>query len=107
MDAAVERAKCYKEAGADAIFPDALDTEDEFRLFAEQIDIPLLANMTEFGPTPYFTADAFQDMGMDLVIYPVTSLRVAAKAYERIFDMIKKEGSQKEGLSDMQTREEL
>src|SRR5699024_1114422 len=73
----------------------------------EQIDIPLLANMTEFGRTPYFTAEEFQDMGMDMVIYPVTSLRVAAKAYERIFDMIKKEGSQKEGLSDMQTREEL
>lgn len=107
MDAAVERAKFYKEAGADAIFPEALKTEEEFRLFAEQIDIPLLANMTEFGRTPYFTADEFQDMGMDMVIYPVTSLRVAAKAYERIFDMIKKEGSQKEGLSDMQTREEL
>lgn len=107
VDAAIERAKFYVEAGADAIFPEALKTEEEFRLFAEKINVPLLANMTEFGRTPYFTAQEFQDMGMSMVIYPVTSLRVAAKAYERIFRMIMEEGSQKDGLSDMQTREEL
>jgi len=107
VDAAIERAALYVEAGADAIFPEALKTEEEFRSFAEKIDVPLLANMTEFGKTPYFTAREFQDMGMSMVIYPVTSMRVAAKAYERIFKMIMEEGTQKEGLSDMQTREEL
>ncbi|HLR61991.1 MAG TPA: methylisocitrate lyase [Lentibacillus sp.] len=107
VDAAIERAAFYVEAGADAIFPEALKTEEEFRSFAEKIDVPLLANMTEFGKTPYFTAREFQDMGMSMVIYPVTSMRVAAKAYERIFKMIMEEGTQKEGLSDMQTREEL
>ena len=107
LDAAIERAKAYIAAGADAIFPEALQSEEEFRRFAEEIDVPLLANMTEFGKTPYFTADEFQDMGYQMVIYPVTSLRVAAKAYERIFTLIKEYGSQKEGLSDMQTRKEL
>ncbi|GAB4073832.1 methylisocitrate lyase [Barrientosiimonas marina] len=107
IDAAVERAQFYVDAGADAIFPEAMQTEEEFRLFAEKLDAPLLANMTEFGKTPYFTAQAFQDMGFSMVIYPVTSLRVAAKAYERIFQMIMDEGTQKNGLDDMQTREEL
>lgn len=107
MDSAVERARFYAEAGADAIFPEAIQTEEEFRLFAEKLDIPLLANMTEFGKTPYFTAQEFQDMGFSMVIYPVTSLRVAAKAYERIFQRIMEEGTQKNGLSDMQTRQEL
>ncbi|GAA0447781.1 methylisocitrate lyase [Lentibacillus halophilus] len=107
IDAAAERAAFYAESGADAIFPEALKTEDEFRIFAEKLDIPLLANMTEFGKTPYFTAQQFEDMGFSMVIYPVTSLRVAAKAYERIFQLIMDEGTQKNGLSDMQTREEL
>lgn len=107
VDSAIERARFYAEAGADAIFPEALKTEEEFRLFADKINVPLLANMTEFGRTPYYTAQEFQDMGMSMVIYPVTSMRVAAKAYERIFQMIKEKGTQKEGLSDMQTREEL
>ena len=107
VEAAIERANFYVEAGADAVFPEALNTEEEFRLFSQKVNVPLLANMTEFGRTPYFTAQEFQDMGMKMVIYPVTSMRVAAKAYERIFKLIKEEGTQKEGLSDMQTREEL
>lgn len=106
-DAAVERAQAYIDAGADAIFPEALQTEEEFELFSSKIDAPLLANMTEFGKTPYLTAQEFQDLGFQMVIYPVTSLRVAAKAYERIFSMIKREGTQEPGLEDMQTRKEL
>ncbi|GAA0417338.1 MAG: methylisocitrate lyase [Bacillota bacterium] len=107
LDAAIERAEAYIHAGADAIFPEALQTDEEFRLFAERISVPLLANMTEFGKTPYITADEFQRMGFKMVIYPVTSLRVAAKAYERIFQLIKEEGTQKDGVNDMQTRKEL
>jgi len=107
VEGALKRANAYIEAGADAIFPEALQTDEEFRLFAEKLSVPILANMTEFGITPYISAQEFQEMGVGMVIYPVTSLRVAAKAYERIFDLIKKEGSQKEGLEDMQTRKEL
>ena len=107
LESAIERAKAYVEAGADAIFPEALQSEEEFRLFSQSISVPMLANMTEFGKTPYYTADEFADMGYQMVIYPVTSLRVAAKAYERIFQLIKEQGSQKEGLDDMQTRSEL
>ncbi|MFH0347317.1 methylisocitrate lyase [Bacillus vallismortis] len=107
LDAAVKRSAAYIEAGADAIFPEALQTENEFRQFAERISVPLLANMTEFGKTPYYRADEFEAMGFHMVIYPVTSLRAAAKAYERMFGLIKEHGSQKEGLHDMQTRKEL
>ena len=107
LESAIERAKAYVEAGADAIFPEALQSEEEFRLFSQSISVPMLANMTEFGKTPYYTAAEFADMGYQMVIYPVTSLRVAAKAYERIFQLIKEQGTQKEGLDDMQTRSEL
>ncbi len=107
VEAAIERVNAYIEAGADAIFPEALQTEDEFREFAQRIHVPLLANMTEFGKTPYYTAEQFQDMGYQMVIYPVTSLRVAAKAYERVFEQIKTMGTQKAALEDMQMRSEL
>lgn len=107
LDAAIRRAASYVEAGADAIFPEALQTDEEFRLFAEKVDAPLLANMTEFGKTPFITAEEFQNMGFRMVIYPVTSLRVAAKAYERIFTLIKEQGSQADGVFNMQTRKEL
>ncbi|KMY49892.1 methylisocitrate lyase [Peribacillus loiseleuriae] len=105
--AAIERVTAYIEAGADAIFPEALQSEEEFRQFAKQINVPLLANMTEFGKTPYYTAEEFQEMGYQMVIYPVTSLRVAAKAYERVFEQIKQDGTQKGALQNMQTRSEL
>lgn len=107
LDASIKRSEAYIEAGADGIFPEALQTDEEFSLFAEKINVPLLANMTEFGKTPYIKAETFKEMGFAMVIYPVTSLRVAAKAYERVFDLIKQEGTQKEGVSDMQTRKEL
>ncbi|WP_028390812.1 methylisocitrate lyase [Bacillus cihuensis] len=107
IELAIERVNAYIEAGADAIFPEALQSEEEFRQFSKQINIPLLANMTEFGKTPYYTAEEFQEMGYQMVIYPVTSLRVAAKAYERVFEQIKQEGTQKGALQNMQTRSEL
>lgn len=107
LDKAMERANLYAAAGADAIFPEALTSEADFRHAASAIDAPLLANMTEFGKTPYFTGEEFQEFGMDMVIYPVTSLRVAAKAYERIFTEILEQDTQKEKLDEMQSREEL
>jgi len=107
LEALVERANRYVEAGADAIFPEALTTEEEFRYVAERVRVPLLANMTEFGKTPYYTADQFESWGYRMVIYPVTSVRVAAKAIERVFEAIQREGTQKSFLSEMQSREEL
>ncbi|QIC07204.1 methylisocitrate lyase [Brevibacillus sp. 7WMA2] len=107
LDAAIERARSYVEAGADAIFPEALESAEEFRMFAQRISAPLLANMTEFGKTPYYTAEEFAKLGYRMVIYPVTSLRVAAKAYERIFQVMKEQGTQKGELANMQTRSEL
>ncbi|KMP38672.1 methylisocitrate lyase [Bacillus cereus] len=107
LDEAIERANAYVKAGADAIFPEALQSEEEFRLFNSKINAPLLANMTEFGKTPYYSAEEFANMGFQMVIYPVTSLRVAAKAYENVFALIKETGSQKDALSNMQTRSEL
>ena len=107
LDAAIARAKAYVKAGADAIFPEALQTEEEFKRFAQEIDVPLLANMTEFGQTPYYSAQQFEEWGYKMVIYPVTSLRVAAKAVEKVYALIRETGTQKEALGDMQTRKEL
>jgi len=107
MDAAIDRAKKYVEAGADVIFPEALQTGEEFEKFASSIDIPLLANMTEFGKTPYFNAKQFEEWGYKIVIYPVTSLRVAAKAVKNVFEVIQETGTQKSEHSNMQTRKEL
>ncbi|MGB0717250.1 MAG: isocitrate lyase/phosphoenolpyruvate mutase family protein, partial [Phycisphaerae bacterium] len=97
----------YLEAGADAIFPEALQSEEEWARFAKDVDALLLANMTEFGKTPYFTTEAFAAMGYNMVIYPVTLQRIAMKAAERALKTIKAEQSQKSLLDDMQTRVEL
>lgn len=107
MEHALARAKKYIEAGADAIFPEALTTEEEFKSFSNEMSLPLLANMTEFGKTPYFTTKEFEALGYSMVIYPVTSLRAAAKAYERVFTEIFENGTQKEILDQLQTRKEL
>lgn len=107
MDAAINRAKYYLAAGADGIFPEALENEEDFKAFRAAVGCPLLANMTEFGKTPYFTADQFADWGFNMVIYPVTSLRVAAKAYASVFSEISETGTQVKSLERMQTRKEL
>lgn len=107
IESAIERAKRYVEAGADAIFPEALATKEDFLKVSRSISVPLLANMTEFGKTPYYTAEEFSELGYSMVIYPVSSLRAAAKAYERLFQTIKSTGSQKSELENMQTRKEL
>lgn len=107
IDAAIERAKAYMKAGADAIFPEALQTEEEFKQFAKEVDAPLLANMTEFGQTPYFSAQQFEEWGYKMVIYPVTSLRIASKAIRDVYGLIKETGSQKQAVENMQTRKEL
>ncbi len=108
LDGAVARAKLYLDAGADAIFPEALTTGEMFSDFAEALPgVKLLANMTEFGRTPFFTAAEFEEMGYSMVIWPVSSLRVANKAQERLFDALKRDGGTQNMLDQMQTRAEL
>jgi methylisocitrate lyase len=107
IEATIARARLYREAGADAIFPEALTTEEMFRTFAREIDAPLLANMTEFGRTPYFTAKQFEDFGFAMVIWPVSSLRIAAKAIGDLYECITREGSAESLLERMQTRAQL
>lgn len=108
LDGAVARAKLYMEAGADAIFPEALNTPEMFRAFAERMPgVALLANMTEFGKTPFFTADEFEAMGYRMVIWPVSSLRVANKAQEKLYAAIARDGGAHSQVEQMQTRAEL
>ncbi|WP_300112455.1 methylisocitrate lyase [Sphingobium sp.] len=107
-DAAVARAKLYVEAGADAIFPEALITRDMFEKFAQDMPgVPLLANMTEFGKTPFYTATEFEQMGYKMVIWPVSSLRVANKAQAELYAAIKRDGGTHNQVERMQTRQEL
>jgi methylisocitrate lyase len=110
--AAVERAQAYVDAGADAIFPEALESAEEFQMFARQLaktgtKVPLVANMTEFGKTPYLRVSEFEDLGYRLVLFPVTALRIAAKAIETMLTELKSAGSQHALLEQMQTRQQL
>ena len=107
MDGAVARARLYLEAGADAIFPEALTTAEMFVEFAKRVDAPLLANMTEFGRTPFLTATEFEQMGYAMVIWPVSSLRVAAKAQAELYAGIRRDGGAHEFVNRMLTRTEL
>jgi len=108
IDAAIERAVAYVEAGADAIFPEALTNREMFEQFAKALPgVPLLANMTEFGKTPFFTASEFEAMGYRMVIWPVSSLRVANKAQEELYAAIRRDGGTQAMLERMQTRAEL
>ncbi|ULB12396.1 methylisocitrate lyase (plasmid) [Cereibacter azotoformans] len=108
IDGAVARAKLYVEAGADAIFPEALTSVEMFREMRARLPgVKLLANMTEFGRTPTLTAQEFEDLGYDMVIWPVSSLRVANRAQERLYTALARDGSTSAMLPEMQTRAEL
>ena len=107
LDGAIARAKAYVDAGADAIFPEALADEGEFEKFRKAIKVPLLANMTEFGKSKLLTAKQLSDLGFNIVIYPVTTLRLAMKVIEDGLATIKSEGTQESLVKQMQTRAEL
>jgi len=113
MDGAVARAKLYIESGADAIFPEALNTRDMFVEFKRRMvqdgygHVPLLANMTEFGRTPFYTAAEFEEMGYKFVIWPVSSLRVANKAQADLYAAMARDGGAHNQVERMQTRAEL
>ncbi len=104
---AVKRSQAYVEAGADAIFPEALQSADEFRDFAKEVKVPLLANMTEFGKSPLLSLKELSDLGYRMVIFPMSAFRVSMKASEEFFRDLKARGSQSEWLDRMQTRKEL
>ncbi len=106
-DDAVSRAHEYLAAGADGIFPEALTSEQEWKRFANDVNSILLANMTEFGKTPYFTVQQFQDMGYQLVIFPVTLQRIAMKAMDQALIEIHRKGTQADIVDRMHTRQDL
>ncbi len=107
IKSAIKRANIYLEAGADVIFPEALESKEEFVDFKKEVNAPLLANMTEFGMTPFITVNEFEDMGYNMVIFPLTTFRVMLKAVQDALEKLKGEGTQKELIEEMLTRKEL
>ena len=107
IDAAIARARLYAEAGADVIFPEALEGAEQFRRFTAAIDRPMLANMTEFGRTPYYTAEEFQSFGFKIVIWPVSSLRAEAATARDLFAHLSVHGSQHGSLDRLMTRKDI
>lgn len=107
LKGAVKRAQAYVEAGADAIFPEALQSAEEFKTFAGEIKAPLLANMTEFGKSPLLSFKELSDLGYRMVIYPMSAFRVSMKASEAFLRDLKKQGTQSGWIDKMQTRQKL
>ncbi len=107
FDGAVQRANAYVAAGADAIFPEALQTKEEFRDFAREVKAPLLANMTEFGKSPSFNVQELGELGYRMVIFPQSAFRISMKTTGEFFHALKAAGSPNEWLDRMQTRQEL
>lgn len=107
FDGAVKRANAYVAAGADAIFPEALQTKEEFRDFAQEVKVPLLANMTEFGKSPLLGVKELGELGYRLVIFPQSAFRISMKSTEEFFRALKEQGTQSDWVDKMQTRQEL
>ena len=107
MDAAVARAQAYVEAGADMVFPEAMETLEQYRQFARSVQVPILANITEFGKTPLFDQKALSETGVAMVLYPLSAFRAMNKAAENVYRTILTDGSQEAAVATMQTREEL
>jgi len=107
QQAAIDRARAYVEAGADMVFAEALTTLDEYRQFTEAVDVPVLANMTEFGRTPLFTLEELGEAGVRIALYPLSASRAMARAAERVYRHIREDGTQEAVIETMQTRDEL
>ena len=107
IEEAIKRAKMYVNAGADAIFPEALKTEAEFKQFAAEVKVPLLANMTEFGKTPLLTTAALAACDVDMVLYPLSAFRAMSQAALNVYETIRRDGTQSAALESMQTRADL
>ena len=107
LDAALDRSSAYVEAGADMIFAEALTTLDEYQKFTAAIEIPVLANLTEFGKTPMFTTEELANAGVSLALYPLSAYRAMAKAAVGVYEILRRDGTQKAVIDRMQTRDEL
>jgi len=107
IEQALDRAHAYVEAGADAIFPEAIADLATYKRFTEMIKVPILANITEFGLSPLFTTTELAGVGVSMVLYPLSAFRAMNKSAERVFETIRRDGTQKGVIADMQTREEL
>ncbi|PYE34493.1 methylisocitrate lyase [Idiomarina fontislapidosi] len=107
LEAAIERAQACVEAGADAIFAEAVHTLDQYQAFSDALDVPVLANITEFGATPLFNKQELVDVGVDIVLYPLSAFRAMNKAALNVYNSILENGDQKAVVDDMQTRAEL
>ncbi len=107
QSAAIERAVAYAEAGADMIFAEALTTVEEYKQFTDAVDVPVLANLTEFGKTPLFTSDEMVAAGVRMTLYPLSAFRAMSAAALGVYETIRNDGTQKASIDNMQTREEL
>ena len=107
LNAAIERCVAYVQAGADMIFAEALTDVEEYKKFTASLDVPILANMTEFGRTPVMTTDQFAEVGVDMVLYPLSAFRAMSEAAEQVFRAIRRDGGQQQVLELMQTRDRL
>jgi methylisocitrate lyase len=107
MDSAIERARAYVDAGADAIFPEAIRDLESYKKFTDALSVPVLANITEFGLTPLFSVTELKSAGVDMALYPLSAFRAMNKAAENVYEVIRREGTQKSVIETMQTREEL
>ena len=107
LDSAIERAVAYVEAGADMIFPEAMKTLDDYRKFKAAVKVPILANLTEFGSTPFFTTDELREAGVDIALYCCGAYRAMNKAALNFYETVRREGTQKNIIDTLQTREEL
>jgi methylisocitrate lyase len=107
IDAAIERAVAYVEAGADMIFPEAMKTLDDYRRFRAAVKVPILANLTEFGSTPFFTTEELKSANVDIALYCCGAYRAMNAAALNFYETVKRDGTQKAAVSTMQTREDL
>ena len=107
IESALERVVAYQEAGADAIFAEAVIEIDQYKSFKENLKIPILANITEFGKTPFFTKEELKRVGIDMILYPLSAFRAMSKAAQEVYIEILKKGTQKHIVDKMQTRDEL
>ncbi|NCF50952.1 methylisocitrate lyase [Gammaproteobacteria bacterium] len=107
QQAAIDRAAAYVDAGADMIFAEALTTLDEYREFTDTIDVPVLANLTEFGKTPLFTTAELAEAGVRIALYPLSAFRAMSKAAFAVYETLRKDGTQRASVDSMQTRDEL
>ena len=107
LEAAIDRAQAYVEAGADRLFPEAITELEMYRQFADAVQVPILANITEFGATPLFTTDELRSANVAMALYPLSAFRAMNRAAEKVYNVLRQEGTQKNVIDIMQTRNEL